>query len=479
MPTLGERIQKAWNAFRNKDPTPKYNNYYSFSYGNGYVRPDRRRPRAGGERSIVMPILNRMAVDAAKVDIRHVRLDEFDRYKEDVKDWLNDLLTLEANSDQSAREFRQDVFASMLDEGYIAVVPIVADINDSTMMVNKVRSARVGKILAWYPKEIDVEVYNEETGKRENIRIAKSLCLILQNPFYEIMNAPNSLLVRLRKKLALLDQMDEKVASGKLDMFIQLPYSTRHETQKARAEERKKEIEVQLEGSRYGIAYIDSAEKVIPLGRSLENNLQGETDSLTKQLMDQLGVSPEILNSSGNEVIKLNYNDNIIEPIVSTFTDAIIRKWLTPTARTQGHSIMSFHNPFRVVPVGDIAELGDKLLRNQILTPNEMRGILGFKPSDAQGADDLRNPNMPLEEGEVSPEEGASEEELPESEAPEVAPTEEAPPATESPGDDATIQEVIDTMDDRQLDVLNYLVEQAERGQRRVLGQNQNGSSEE
>lgn len=456
MPTLGERIQKAWNAFRNKDPTPR-NNSYTFSYGNGHVRPDRRKPRGGGERSIVMPILNRIAVDAAAVDVRHVKLDEYDRYKEDVKDSLNDLLTLEANIDQSARDFRQDVYASMLDEGYIAVVPIDADVNYSTMTVNKIKTARVGKIISWYPKDIDVEVYNEMSGKREQIRIAKSLCLIMQNPFYEIMNAPNSLLVRLRKKLALLDQLDEKVASGKLDMFIQLPYSTRHETQKARAEERRKEIEVQLEGSRYGIAYIDSAEKVIPLGRSLDNNLQAQIDSLTKQLLDQLGVSPDILNGNANEMTKLNYNNNIIEPIVTTFTDAIIRKWLTPTARTKGHSIRSFHNPFRLVPVSDVAELGDKLLRNQILTANEMRGILGFKPSDSQGADELRNPNMPLPEGEMgeegmTPEEGSEEDMV----------SEEGQEQESLDLDDsATVQEIIDTMDDRQIEVLNYLVEQA------------------
>ena len=456
MPTLGERIQKAWNAFRNKDPTPR-NNSYIYSYGNGHVRPDRRKPRGGGERSIVMPILNRIAVDSAAVDVRHVKLDEYDRYKEDVKDSLNDLLTLEANIDQSARDFRQDVYASMLDEGYIAVVPIDADVNYSSMTVNKIKTARVGKIISWYPKDIDVEVYNEMSGKREQIRIAKSLCLIMQNPFYEIMNAPNSLLVRLRKKLALLDQLDEKVASGKLDMFIQLPYSTRHETQKARAEERRKEIEVQLEGSRYGIAYIDSAEKVIPLGRSLDNNLQAQIDSLTKQLLDQLGVSPEILNGSANEMAKLNYNNNIIEPIVTTFTDAIIRKWLTPTARTQGHSIRSFHNPFRLVPVSDVAELGDKLLRNQILTANEMRGILGFKPSDSQGADELRNPNMPLPEGEMGEEGMMPEEESEEGVTPEEGQEQESLDLDDS----ATVQEIIDTMDDRQIEVLNYLVEQA------------------
>ena len=344
-------------------------------------------------------------------------LDEFDRYKEDVKDDLNSLLTLEANLDQSAREFKQDVYASMLDEGFVAVCPIVADVNYDTLSVNKIKSARVGKILAWYPKEIDVELYNEETGKKETVRMPKKFCVIVQNPFYDIMNAPNSLMVRLRKKLALLDKQDEKTASGKLDMIIQLPYSTRHETQQKRAEERRHDLEVQLSGSRYGIGYIDASEKVIQLGRPLDNNLQAQIDSLTKQLHDQLGVSAEILNGNANEMAKLNYVTNILEPIVSTLVDGIKRKWLTPTARTQGHSIMSFHNPFRLVPVTEVAKLGDTLLRNTILTPNEMRGIIGFKPSEQEGADELSNPNMPIDMqgGEYGPEyeEG---EELPEEE---------------------------------------------------------------
>ena len=395
MPTLGERIQKAWNAFRNKDPTPPQN---TFLYGGtSYFRPDRRRPSMGSERSIIAPILNRIAVDAAQVDIRHVILDEYDRYQEDVYDDLNDLLTLEANIDQSAREFKQDVYMSMLDEGYIAVCPITADVNYTTMNVTRIRSARVGKIKAWYPKAIDVELYNEESGKRETIRMDKRICVILQNPFYEIMNAPNSLMQRLRKKLALLDQMDEKTASGKIDMIIQLPYSTRHETQQERAKQRTHDLEVQLANSRYGIGYIDASEKIIQLGRPLDNNLQTQIEALTKQLHDQLGVSPEILNGNANEMAKLNYNNNIIEPVVSTFTEGIIRKWLTPTARSLGHSIMSFHNPFRLVPVSEVARLGDTLLRNQILSANEMRGIIGFKPSTQEGADELRNPNMPVQ----------------------------------------------------------------------------------
>ena len=397
MPTLLERIQKGWNAFRNKDPTDKPNRHV-FTYGySGSYRPDRRRPILGGERSIISQIQNRIAVDAATVDIRHVKLDEYERYKEDVKDELNDLLTLEANIDQTARAFRQDVFASLLDEGYIAICPIEADVNYSTMTINKIKSARVGKIKTWYPKHIDIEVYNEETAQHEVIKMPKSLCVILQNPFYEIMNAPNSLMARLRRKLALLDQIDERTASGKLDMIIQLPYSTRHETMQARAEERRKELEVQLSGSRYGIGYIDASEKVIQLGRSLDNTLQAQIDALTKQLHDELGVSPDILNGNANEMMKLNYTNNIIEPIVSTFVDEANRKWITKTARTKGHAIRSFMNAFRVVPPTEVAKLGDTLLRNQILTANEMRGILGFKPSDQAGADTLMNPNMPYD----------------------------------------------------------------------------------
>jgi hypothetical protein len=419
LPSLGERIQKAWNAFRNKDPTPKSGGNYYFSYSS-YNRPDRRVLNRGGERSIIAPILNRIAVDSAAIDIRHVLLDEYDRYMEDVNDDLNNILTLEANIDQSAREFKQDVYMSMLDEGYAAVCPIVADVNYTTQTVNKIKSARVGRITGWYPKEIDVELYNEDTGKKQTVRMPKKFCVIVQNPFYDIMNAPNSLMVRLRKKLALLDKQDEKTASGKLDMIIQLPYSTRHETQQKRAEERRHDLEVQLSGSRYGIGYIDASEKVIQLGRPLDNNLQAQIDTLTKQLHDQLGVSPEILNGNANEMAKLNYVTNILEPIVTAFVDGMKRKWLTPTARTQGHTIMSFHNPFRLVPVTEVAKLGDTLLRNTILTPNEMRGILGFKPSEQEGADDLSNPNMPedMQGGEEY------EEELPEEGTPEEAPAE-------------------------------------------------------
>lgn len=393
MPTLGERIQKAWNAFRNKDPTPGYLHSY-VGYNSSY-RPDRRRLSPGSERSIITPILTRIAVDAAAINVRHVRLDDQGRYKEDIDDSINDLLVTEANIDQTAREFRKDVYMSLLDEGYIAICPIDADINRSSMTINKIASARVGKIIQWFPQEIEVELYNEETGQRENTRLPKSLCAVLQNPFYEIMNAPNSLMTRLRRKLALLDKIDEESASGKLDMIIQLPYSTRLEANQQRAEQRKKDIEMQLNNSKYGIAYIDASEKVIQLGKSLDNNLQAQIESLQKQLHDQLGISPEILNGSANEAATLNYTNNILEPLVSALTDELRRKWLTQTARKQGQSIMFFRDPFRLVPVDKIAELGDRMLRNQILTANEMRGILGFKPSDQESADILQNPNMP------------------------------------------------------------------------------------
>lgn len=393
MPTLTERIQKAWNAFRNKDPTPQQT-YTYFGYSSS-MRPDRLRHTPGNERSIITPILNRISVDAAAIDIRHVRLDKQKRYKDDIEDSLNDVFTLEANIDQTARDFRKDVYYSLLEEGSIAICPIDADVNSDTWTVDRFGSVRVGKIVGWYPTEIEVELYNEKTGQRENTRLPKQICAILQNPFYETMNAPNSLLARLRRKLALLDKADEESASGKLDMIIQLPYSTRHETNQQRAEQRKKDIEMQLNGSKYGIAYIDASEKIIQLNKSLDNKLQEEIANLQKQLMDQLGLCPELLNGTADEKTKLNYTNDILEPIVSTFVDEAKRKWLTKNARSRGESILFFRNPFRLVPVDKVADLGDKMLRNQILTANEMRGILGFKPSPQEGADMLLNPNMP------------------------------------------------------------------------------------
>lgn len=391
MPTFIERIQKAWNAFRNKDPTPSTFSYYGPS---SYYRPDRRNFRPGSERSIITPILNRISVDAAAIEVRHVRLDDQNRYSEDIQGSLNDFLTLEANLDQTARDFRKDVYASLLDEGYIAVCPVDANVNLSTMKLDDIASARVGRILNWYPQHVDVELYNERTGQKETVKLAKSLCLILQNPFYETMNAPNSIMARLRRKMALLDEIDERTGSGKLDMIIQLPYSTRHATQQERAEERRKDIEVQLSGSKYGIAYIDASERVIQLNRSLDNNLQAQIDALTKQLQDQLGVSAEILNGSADDKNEQNYFNNIIEPLISCFVDELKRKWLTKNARTRHESIMFFRTPLKLVTVSDIANVADTLTRNAILSSNEMRGVLGFKPSDQADADKLINKNI-------------------------------------------------------------------------------------
>lgn len=394
MPTLTQRIQKAWNAFRNKDPTPQ--NYTYFGYGSAY-RPDRLTHRPANDRSIITPILTRIAVDAAAIDIRHVHVDGEGRYKDEIKDSMNDLFTLEANCDQTARDFRKDVFYSLLEEGSIAVCPIDADVNYHTMTIDKFGSVRVGRITAWYPKEIEVELYNEKTGQKQSARLPKALCLILQNPFWEIMNAPNSVLARLRKKLALLDKIDEETASGKLDMIIQLPYSTRHETNRERADQRKKDIEMQLNGSRYGIAYIDASEKVIQLSKSLDNKLQEQIKDLEKQLLDQLGMCSELLNNTADEKTHTNYMYGILEPLVSVFKDETNRKWLTPNARSRGESVMFFRNPLRFITLDKVAALGDSLLRNQILTSNDMRTVLGFKPLSQPGADILQNPNMPVD----------------------------------------------------------------------------------
>ena len=393
MPTIGERVQRAWNAFRNKDPTENTGNIFYYGSGSNY-QPDRKRLHPGSERSIIAPILNRIAVDASTVELKHVRLDKEGRYKEDIQDSLNEVLTIEANIDQAARVFRQDVYSSLLDEGYIAICPIDADINLQNMTVNELYSARTGRILQWYPKYVEVEVYNDRTGQRETIKQPKSMCLILQNPFYEIMNTPNSILSRLRRKLAMLDAMDEKTASGKLDLIIQLPYSTRTGARKEQAQERKEDIEFQLAGSKYGIAYIDATEHVIQLNRSLDNNLVPQIDMLTKQLQDQLGVTAEILNGTADDVAKQNYINDIIEPLVSTFVDEMKRKWLSKTARTQGQSIMFFKDPFRLMPVSKIADMADKFTRNEIMSSNEFRVKCGLKPSDQPGADELRNKNL-------------------------------------------------------------------------------------
>lgn len=406
MPTFGERIQKAWNAFRNKDPTEQKMMTY-FGPGSSF-RPDRKRLKPGSERTIIAPILNRIAVDASTIELKHVRLDDEGRYKEDIKESLNEILMIEANIDQAARPFRQDIYASLLDEGYIAVCPIDADVDETDMSIKEFRSVRTGRITQWFPRHVEVEVYNDVTGQKELIKQPKSMCLILQNPFYEIMNAPNSLLMRLRKKLSMLDQLDEQSMSGKLDLIIQLPYATRSQVRKEQAEERKKDIEFQLAGSKYGIAYIDSSEHVIQLNRSLDNNLVPQIEELTKQLMDQIGITPEILNGSADDTAKNNYLNDIIEPLVTTLVDEMKRKWLTKQQRARGQSIMFFKDPFRLMPVSKIADMADKFTRNEIMSSNEFRVKCGLKPSDQPGADELRNKNLNKSNEELAEEEGLS-----------------------------------------------------------------------
>lgn len=393
MASLGERLTKAWNAFRNKDPTEITPTIY---YGPVSSYPlDMSRKRRFSDRTIISPILNRIAVDASTIELKHVRLDtENDRYKEDIKDSLNDVLTLEANIDQTARAFRQDIYASLMDEGFVAICPIDADVNEKTWTVDELKSARVGKIVGWHPRHVDVDVYDENTGEVRTITQPKSLCSIVQNPFWDIMNAPNSLLHRLRRKMAMLDAIDEQTASGKLDLIIQLPYATRADTQKSRAEERKKDIEMQLGNSKYGIAYMDSSEKIIQLNRSIDNTLQPQIESLTKQLMDQLGMSPEILNGTASDQTQQNYVNNILEPLVSAVVDEMKRKWISKNARTRGESIMFFKDPFRLMPVSKIADMADKFTRNEIMSSNEFRVKCGLKPSDQADADELRNKNI-------------------------------------------------------------------------------------
>jgi len=409
MPTILERAQRAWDALRGRDPASNQSIFY---YGSSSsYRPDRHRYHRGNERSIMAPLLSRIAVDAAAVSIKHVRLDEKDRFKEVVEDGLNNLFNLEANIDQTGRSFLQDIYASMLDEGVIAIVPVTGDVNMETLNLTNIETARVGKVVTWHPRHVEIEIYNDMTGKHENVTVPKELCAICENPFYQIMNETNSVAQRLRRKLVLLDQLDEQSASGKLDLIIQLPYTVRSEARKKQAEERKKDIEVQLAGSKYGVAYTDASEKVIQLNRSLENTLSPQIEKLEKQLQEQLGIPAEILNNTATEQQLLNYTNSIIEPLVSTVVNELCRKFLTKTARTQKETIMFFKDPFRLVPVSQIADLGDKLTRNEILSSNEMRGILGFKPSKQPGADDLRNKNLNMSseqlnvkerEGEVS-----------------------------------------------------------------------------
>ena len=396
MPTILERARRAWDVFRNRNPRDSETYYGSGSY----YWPNRHRFTRGSDRTILAPLLNRIAVDAASITIKHVMTDEQHRYESDVEDGLNDIFNLEANIDQSGRAFLQDIYSSILDEGYIAIVPIDGECNFEMTSVLDVTNARVCKIVQWYPQSVDVDIYNDKTGQHETIRFPKRMCAIVQNPFYAIMNEPNSVAQRLKRKLVLLDELDERSASGKLDLIIQLPYGTRSQTRMKQAEMRRHDIEVQLAGSKYGVAYADANEKIIQLNRSLDNNLVPQIDSLQKQLYTQLGAGEEILNGTANEQQQLNYINNIVEPLVSALVVEVRRTFLTKNARTRGEDIMYFRDPFRLVPVNNIADIADKFTRNEIMSSNEVRSVVGLKPSNQPGADELRNKNLNQARGE-------------------------------------------------------------------------------
>ena len=392
--TFTDRLKHAWNAFMNRDPPFTIQEYKDQGYVYSY-RPDRMRFSRGNERTIVTSIYNRVAVDCAAVSIQHVRLDENGRFVEQINSGLNNCLTLEANIDQTGRAFMQDVVQSMFDEGVVAIVPVETSINPKKSNSFEILQLRTGKISEWYPKSVGVYVFNEFTGQRERVVFPKDKIAIVENPLYAIINEPNSTMQRLVRKLALLDSVDEQSSSGKLDMIIQLPYIIKTEQRREQAEARRKEIEMQLANSKYGIAYTDGTEKITQLGRSLDNNLMGQIEYLTNMLYSQLGITKEILEGTADEQTMLNYNNRTIEPIVSAIVDEMKRKFLTKTARSQGQSIMYFKDPFKLVPVSQIAEIADKFTRNEILSSNEIRQIIAMKPVDDPNADRLHNSNMP------------------------------------------------------------------------------------
>lgn len=396
--SISSRLKHAWNAFQmNRNPTYT-NNYYGSSSS---TRPDRMRFSRGNEKSIVTSIYNRIALDVSQLSFEHVQLDKDGRYSETKTTGLNTCLTLEANLDQTSRAFFQDAALSMFDEGSIALVPIDTNLDPNITGGYDIESIRVGQILTWYPKYIKVRLYNEQTGIKEDRIIPKSIAAIIENPFYTVMNQSNSTMQRLIRKLSLLDAIDEQSASGKLDLIIQLPYTVKSNLRKQQAEERRKAVEDQLYDSKYGIAYIDSTERVIQLNRPVENNLMSQIEYLQNLLYSQLGITQSILDGSADDKTMLNYYNRIVEPIAAAFVDEMRRKFLTKTARTQGQSIMFFRDPFKLVPVNELAEISDKLTRNEIASSNEMRQTIGWKPSKDPKADELRNKNLNQPESEL------------------------------------------------------------------------------
>ena len=387
---FGSRLKHAFNAFMNRDPTSDTD-----YIGPGYsVRPDRPRFTRGNERTIVTSIYNRIALDVASININHCRVDDDNRFVETIDSSLNKCLNLEANLDQTGRAFIQDVVMSMLDEGCVAIVPTETSLNPALTSSYDIFSMRTGKILEWYPKYVKVRLYNEKSGQREDIKLPKSTVAIVENPLYAVINEHNSTMQRLMRKLSLLDNVDERINSGKLDMIIQLPYVIKSQTRRQEADKRRKDLEDQLKGSSYGIGYIDGTEKIVQLNRPLDNNLMKQVEYLTAQLYSQLGITQAILDGSANEQEMLNYHTRTIEPIISAIVDEMKRKFLSKTARSQLQTIKFFRDPFKLVPINNMAEIADKFTRNEILTSNEVRQIIGMKPSDDPKADQLRNSNL-------------------------------------------------------------------------------------
>ena len=388
---ITDRIKHGWNAFLNRDPTYNYRDLGGPSYG---YRPDRMRFTRGNERSIVTSVYNRIALDAASIDIMHVQLDKDDRFESVRDSALNECLTRNANIDQTGRAFIQDVVMSMLDEGCVAIVPVDTTFNPDITNSYDINTMRTAKIVEWYPAHVKVNLYNDRTGRKEDLILPKKTVAIIENPLYAVINEPNSTMQRLIRKLNLLDVIDEQSGSGKLDLIIQLPYVIKTDARRQQAEQRRKDIEMQLSGSKYGIAYTDGTERITQLNRSVDNNLMKQIEYLTSMLYSQLGITQAILDGSADDKTMLNYYNRTIEPIVSAIVDEIQRKFLTKTAITQKQAIAYFRDPFRLVPVNEIAEIADKFTRNEIMTSNEIRQIVGMKPSKDPNADELRNKNL-------------------------------------------------------------------------------------
>jgi len=409
MASIVDRFKHAWNAFRSADrfvPNPDTGGI-SYTY-----RPDRPRLSRGNERSIVTSVLNRIAMDAAALAVKHVRLDEEGRYKETINSGLNECLNLSANIDQTGRAFLQDVYLSLLDEGHVAIVPVDTDVSPINSNSYEILSLRVGKVVEWYPQSVRISLYNERVGRTEEIVLPKTSVAIIENPMYAVMNEPNSTLQRLIRKLNMLDVVDEQTSSGKLDMIIQLPYVIKTEARQQQAEIRRKKIEEQLTGSRYGIAYIDGTERITQLNRAVDNNLMAQIEYLTSMLYSQLGISTAVLDGTADEAVMNNYYTRTVEPPVSALCDGIKRTFLTKTARTQGQSIMFFRDPFKLMPTSSVADIADKFTRNEILSPNEIRQIIGRIPSSDPESDVLRNRNISQSNEEQRPAPAESEERM-------------------------------------------------------------------